>query len=506
MKNINAAQLVPIFVVGMAILLALVVGNGVADENYTTVALSLGALAVIAMVALGSRFFILIPICWGLTGQISVLPLPFSVRQLVIILASAIFIQGAIFKTNKGSKTNREAIDIWIWVSVIYIIIVFFMNPVGIKSLGGDRVGGKPYVDVALGLMSYLILRQQRISGRFAMKLPKYVLAVSIFTPLAAAIGFLLPNVGDQLSYYYSSFSSSGTIGITANSLSNFGTATRWLFMQSIGQLLGLYVVSACNPIRFFEINNLRYGVVYILGIIAIFTSGFRSAFIQVLLLTVSSVMLRERSMGFFKIIAALSVITTGAIAISYLPIKLPITFQRTLSFLPGNWDREAVIDAQDTTDWRLEMWQIVLSSDKYIHNKIFGDGFGYLRADYERAIDINAGIAKLSEVEATQEVFMIDGDFHSGPLGTIRFVGIVGVAFLLPLLFFAVKLGMILIKASKGTNYEFSAYFFSLPVIILPLFFFFVIGDYRQDFVILLFSVGMMQMLDKSIEASKKA
>jgi len=481
------------------------VGNGVADENYTNVALCLAALALIAMVALGSRFFILIPICWGLTGQISVLPLPFSVRQLVIVLASVIFIQGAIFKTNKGSKANRDATDIWIWVSIIYIIIVFFMNPVGINALGGDRVGGKPYVDVALGLMSYLILRQQRISGRLATKLPKYVLFASIFSTIAAAIGFFLPQVGDRLSYFYSDFSSSGTIGVTLDLISNFSTGTRWIFMQGLGLSLILYVVSACNPIRLVDINNIRYGFFYLFGIIAIFTSGFRSAIIQALLFTMTSVMARERIMGLFKLLFMVCFIATGAIAISYLPIKLPTTFQRTISFLPGNWDREAVLDAQDTTDWRLEMWITIMNSDRYIHNKIFGDGFGYLRADYERTMDINAGIVQLSQIEAHQEAFMIDGDFHNGPLGTVRFVGFVGLAFLLPLMFLTVKMALSLIKASRGTNYEFSSFFFSIPVITLPLFFFFVIGDYRRDFITLLFSVGMMRMLKNSIAEPTK-
>jgi hypothetical protein len=218
------------------------------------------------------------------------------------------------------------------------------------------------------------------------------------------------------------------------------------------------------------------------------------------------SVTSRDRIVGFFKILAILFFIATGFIAMSYLPIKLPSTFQRSLSFLPGNWDADASANAKDSTEWRFDMWQMVLNSDRYIHDKIFGDGFGYLRADYERFNDINTGIAKLSEVEARQEMFMINGDFHSGPLGTIKFVGVVGLALLLPVFFLAVKMALNLIKTSLGTQFQFCAYFFSLPIIILPLFFFFVIGDYRQDFVTLLFYVGMMQMLEKSIEASKKA
>ena len=506
MSTINASKIVPIVVVGLAILLAWITGNGVADQNYTTIGLSLGSLAVIAMVALGSRFYILIPICWGLTGQISVLPLPFSVRQLVIILASVIFIQGAIFKTNKGIKTAKKAIDIWIWVNILYITTVFFRNPVGINALGGDRVGGKPYVDVVLGLMCYLILRGQKISGSLAKKLPKYVLLASVFTAIAGATGFFLPQVGDELSYFYSAFSSSGTLGISSDAISNFSSGTRWVFAQSLGISLILYVVSACNPASLFDINNLKFGVTYLLGIVAILASGFRSAIIQVLLLTMVSVMMRERIMGLFKIAITVFFFASGAVALSYLPIKLPTTFQRALSFLPGNWEQVAILDAQDTTDWRLEMWKMVLSSDRYIHNKILGDGFGYLRADFERSLEIASGKEHLSQTEAQQEIFMIDGDFHSGPLGTIRFVGVVGLALLLPVFFLSVKMALSLIKSSKGTDYAFSSFFFSIPVIIFPLFFVFVIGDYRQDLITLMFSVGTMEMLKNSISESRKA
>ena len=503
MKNINAAQLVPKLVVGMAIFLAVVVGNGVADENYTNVALSLGALAVIAMVALGRRFFILIPICWGLTGQISVLPLPFSVRQLVIILASAIFIQGAIFKTNKGSKTNREAIDICIWINILYICIVFFRNPVGINALGGDRVGGKPYVDVILSVMCYLILRQHRISGALATKLPKYVLLTSFFTAVAGAIGFFLPQLGDNLAYLYSAFSCTGTVGITSQSEMASGSITRWIFMQGLGESIILYIVSLSNPAQLLNPNNIKYLLFYILGMIAILVSGFRSAIIQALLATMISVTSRDRIVGFFKILAILFFIATGAIAMSYLPIKLPATFQRALSFLPGNWDADASADAKDSSEWRFDMWKMVLNSDRYIHDKIFGDGFGYLRADYERSIDLMQGKSQLATTEVQQEMFMLNGDFHSGPISTIRFVGFVGLALLLASFYYMLKMAISVIKYSKGTDFQFVSYFYSFPIIALPFIFIFVFGDYRVDFCAILFYLGMLEMIRNSIRES---
>ena len=142
----------------------------------------------------------------------------------------------------------------------------------------------------------------------------------------------------------------------------------------------------------------------------------------------------------------------------------------------------------------------MVLNSDRYIHDKIFGDGFGYLRADFERSIAIASGQEKLSGTEAQQEVFMINGDFHSGPIGAIRFVGVVGFALLFPLFYQTIKMALFVIKYSGGTEFQFVSYFYGLQVILAPFIFLFVFGDYRVDICAMLFYVGMLKMIHNSI------
>jgi hypothetical protein len=218
------------------------------------------------------------------------------------------------------------------------------------------------------------------------------------------------------------------------------------------------------------------------------------------------SALLRGKIIGFAKITFFILLIAISGILLSYTQIALPLTFQRTLSFLPGNWDSEAVENAKASNEWRFEMWEMALTSEKYIKNKIFGDGFGFLREDYERGIEISMGKQKLNDSEAQQEIYLLDGDYHSGPVGSIKFVGVVGLTLFLPLLYFMCKMALDTIGRARGGGFEFCTYFYCIPIMAMPIIFIFVFGDYRGDLVLVLFNVGMMKMIRRSLLNYKQA
>ena len=507
MYNIQNIRLLPAAVVFISIIAAYLLGNGVAEENYSLIGLVIGALALIPILSLGRKVYVLIPICWGLTGQISILPLPFTVRQLIIIIASGVFIHTLIIKKDWKIKKKFEIIDILAWINIIYVLVVFINNPVGINALGGERVGGKPYVDVALGFMSYLFLRRESISAELSKRIPFWVVFFSIITACIGATGYFFPGIGDRLALMYSKFSSTGTIGLVAVDISDFSSGIRWEFMQELGLTLTLYSVSLCNPTRFINVSNIKYLLIYLIGIIAILTSGFRSAMIYAMFTTTISSVISDRFLGGVKAVAVIICVALGAITtFIYFPFEMPMTFQRTLCFLPGNWNQEAIKSAEDSTNWRTEIWVTSLTSDKYIHNRLFGDGFAYLRTDYERAMDVNLGRINLSNTEAQQEMFILAGDFHSGPVGSVKFVGFIGLMLFLIFQFSAFRKAVSLIRLARNTDYQLYAFFYCIPVIVMPLYFVFVVGDYRQDLVMTFFYLGMMHILKNSIEVSKKS
>lgn len=503
-SQLNTRQLGIYMVVGIGILFALFAGNNVADEDYAPIAAVLGFLVVVTMLfGVGSSIYALIPICWGLTGKISVLPLPFDVRQLVILIACGLFIPAIIFKS-KVRKPTFESIDLWVWINLLYIATTFFRNPVGVAAIGGGaRVGGKPYVDVIIGLMAYLMLSRFRISPKFASALPLYMVLASAFTAFVGGIAMLVPSVGIVLGKFYSGFLSSDYL-VSGRSVEAVAGETRLGFLTGFGSSLILFCISSANPLQFLRIHNLRLLFFYCSGFVMILFSGFRNGIIAGFLQTAVAAFIRDRFVGVVKFLCLIISIALGGILLSYSSVNLPFTFQRALCFLPGNWDETAKSDARTTSEWRIEMWKIALTSDKYIKSKFLGDGFGYLRVDFEKGLDIMFGWAKLGANEVEQEQFLLNGDFHSGPVSSIRFVGYVGLALFLILLVKSVFCAVSLIRKTMGTPFEKISLFIGIPIIIFPIIFVFVFGDYRTAIVDITYSVGMMKLIFFSLQDYK--
>jgi hypothetical protein len=500
------ANKIGLFVVMMVgVLFAWFAGNYVADENYVPIAVVLAVLLVISLLfGLGSSIYILIPICWGLTGKISVLPLPFDVRQLVIILACCVFIPQFIFKI-KVRKSKFESIDLWIWVNIIYIATTFIRNPVGFAAIGGSaRVGGKPYIDLILGLMTYLMLIRYRISPKSANSLPIYFVIISAFNAFAGGVSMLLPGLGNVLGKFYSGFAGSA-LSEYGQTIETVVGETRLGFLSGLGSTLILYCISSVNPIHFLKINKIKFLFLYFTGYIMILLAGFRNGIIAAILQTAVAIFIRDRFVGVVKFLFLIFCVVIAGILLSYSSINLPYTFQRALCFLPGNWDEAAKADARGSSEWRFEMWKMALTSDKYIRSKFFGDGFGFLRTDFEKGLDIMYGRAQLGVNESAQEQFLLDGDFHSGPVSSIRFVGYVGLVLFMILLVNAFLFAKKIILNLIGTPFESIGLFVGIPIIIYPIFFVFIFGDYRTAIVDILYLVGMMKLLASSLDQYKR-
>lgn len=499
MNNINAQKIGLFIVIGIGLLFSWFAGNYVADENYIPIIATVGIFSIGCLVfGVGRNIYFLIPICWGLTGRVTALPLPFDVRELVIILASGLFITDIIFKRNQKKK-SLEMIDLLVWINLLYLVTVFFRNPVGINALGGDRVGGKPYIDVILGIMAYIITSRLIITYKFSRQLPKYVLLVSLFTGFSGALAMYVPSVASKIAPLYSGF---GSVNAAFGDMSSkdIGIDDRFAFLQQPAGSLILYICSQMSPMDIFNPNNLSKMLAYILGLVLALLSGYRNVLVYVFLVSFLAVVIRDKIVGLFKITCIGLVPIIALVGISYSSIKLPFAVQRSLSFLPGDWDARAKTDAKNSSEWRFEMWRIALSSNQYIRNKILGDGFGFLRTDFEIMVDSLRGGKGFGGENAEQERFMINGDFHSGPVSAIRFVGLVGLILFLSLIFYSAKYAFQTIILARKTPYEMCVYFYAIPMMIMPFFYIFVFGDFRSDLIGTLFSVGIIKALRRSV------
>jgi hypothetical protein len=99
---------------------------------------------------------------------------------------------------------------------------------------------------------------------------------------------------------------------------------------------------------------------------------------------------------------------------------KLPLSIQRAISVLPLKLDPIARFEAESSTQWRVEMWEMLLPEvPRYLW---LGKGLAVSGADLELSADL-AGRGQMS----SQELAITGGVYHNGPLTLLIPFGIWG-------------------------------------------------------------------------------
>jgi O-antigen ligase len=125
--------------------------------------------------------------------------------------------------------------------------------------------------------------------------------------------------------------------------------------------------------------------------------------------------------------------LVAGALAVPFAKY-LPVSMQRSLSFLPLDIDAAARLDAKGSLEWRLQMWSILL--DEVPRYLWIGKGYAINPTDlYFATESIRRGMGK------DYEGALVSGDYHSGPLSVVIPFGIFGVLAFLWFIIAAIRL-----------------------------------------------------------------
>lgn len=482
-------NLIPIVITAIGLMVALCLGLYIGGGDVFELAVLAGAAAVIALiVGMRQHIWILIPMFWGFTGSIYVLPLPFSVRDLVVMLVTSVGF--ALLALRVFRFRNRLGLlDFILLLNLAQVCLVFILHPVGLRSLSSETVGARPYFNIAIATLAYLILSNQALSGKLARSLPILILIPEVFTSVISLAVRLKPSLGMILGRFYTGFLPPVRAGVNA--------PVQRIAIGSGGTLVTL-LCSYFRPLTliFRPIRSL----LLLTGIVLVLISGYRSQLLSVAAIFLIASYFRK---GFADVMTALAGMFLAVLALilfnSVHPLPLPM--QRSLSFLPGNWDAYAVADAAGSTEWRVQMWKDVLKGTQYIHDKVMGDGFGFSRNE------LSAMERQLySTGQMQQEDSMIIGAFHNGPLSAIRFVGVVGLVLYYAFLISSAVYGWRLIRASEGSDFYPLALFASLALIWEPVNYTFVFGGYDSALPSTIFGVGMLKMTHNSLRRAISA
>jgi hypothetical protein len=278
--------------------------------------------------------------------------------------------------------------------------------------------------------------------------------------------------------------------------------------MQFAGLSTVLAVCAKYNPITlvspFYPLRLLFFSA----GLLAIFLSGFRSVILFAMVAFLLASILRGNLRDLWLAGAGMLLGVVTLVSLQGSVIQLPLTFQRSLAWLPGDWSEEAKQWGDESTRWRVEMWHWAWNDDRILRDRTWGQGFGLSIDDMNLiASSLMAGEGGGSRLGGSdRENFMITGSFHSGPLSTIKYIGIVGLCLYYPLMCYMAVLAWRLCVRARGTKAFSLALFVGIPVIYEPFNFVFVFGGLDSNYTQLLFWAGLLNMTQRYVASLKPA
>jgi O-antigen ligase len=248
-------------------------------------------------------------------------------------------------------------------------------------------------------------------------KLPYVVLAVTLFDLMIALITNIFPNSVYVIYPFYSAVSTgsleevvTGSTDITGRvgAFGNFGVVLITLVLASVS------LSQILHPSNFFRLITL------IGGSISVLYSGFRSAVFNAMTVVLAAGIrdLKLAVLAFLPVVA-IALFTVSVVNSDF--VKLPKQIQRSLTFLPGNWDPEMVMDANASNDFRRQVWTLWLR-DYFPAQPFFGRGFGFKSEWAEKLVYNYNAISNRQAIET--------GNIHNGFLATLDCFGIVGTFF----------------------------------------------------------------------------
>jgi hypothetical protein len=478
----------------LALFAALYLGIAAATAQFEAILWVVGVLGFTICLALGKRIWLLLPF---MSAIALVLPLPgqfstiFMTQVMVLGFCTLLF-----FTRRLPFNFHFTELEFWCLLFLFCIAQAYMRNPVGLNLFGSASIGGKPYAVLVVLTFTAILLMSLKIDPKDL----KWWVRLTMIGSWAnfglglVAIGF--PSIGRFLG---ASFATDvATEGSNSREALDQGEAGRISFIRVISMNLANWVSSRISPLK--ACFHPIWAPLVLFTLIGAAFSGYRSQMAAVGLTYFIGVCYRG---GLSQVLISAIVGVAGICVLAFVNLiaPLPPNVQRALTFIPGTWEQRYKDDTKGSTDWRTELWMEALTSDKYIKNKFLGDGLGMTMSQFQQTLFLRDKLgAGAAGFDHHREAILISGDYHSGPVQTIRTCGYLGLSILV--------IGMIRvavhahrqIQRCRNTEWFPVALFIGNVYIWLPFGWVFIFGSFSGGADALLMGTAMIRMLEKSL------
>ena len=407
--------------------------------------LGLGLLLIFTFV-IRERCWMIIPFTLPIEGNLNFLPLNFSIQELSIIGVSLYLLYRTIFGLNVAWRLGPASI--WVPLALLLSIIVYHWvesRDIGIKLLGGTGWGGRKYFTVLMASFGMLLLNSfPGITWADLQKVPLLYFLGAFVDIVPGTISTLVPATAPYIFRVYSGVNLSEYGSSIRGNFSEEAGVTRIGQLSLVGRAIGLVTLCYIPPKTWLALNRLWALPTVLLGGILCAASGFRSTVVGYSVAFFSAIYTTLRSSAFLliplPIVAGLGIALTQGTVFNY-----PLALQRGLSFLPGQWDAKATMEANSSSEFREKM-KALFYKEYFQKAPIIGLGYHYDPNLAKTATDIYLAIvqrqAAAGDEFASVRSYIEQRQPHEGVLHSLLVSGSLGIfffsAFCLGLFFYA--------------------------------------------------------------------
>lgn len=291
------------------------------------------------------------------------------------------------------------------------VVVTISVRGIGGRAFGSELWGAKRYLGVLGAILGYFALIAQPIPRKqVELMASLYFLSgmTAVMSDLAFAFGpgfyFLFLFVPTELAVAQAS---------TQDTLMRL-TGIAWMAQAGNWFMLMRYGIRGM-----LEVRHAWRAVVFITLFLVGLFGGFRSSIILMCILFATQFWFEGLLRTKWFPIAVVTGLLVGSVLIGYAE-KLPLSVQRSLSFLPIDVHPTARQDALGTLDWRLQMWRVVIQeAPQYL---LLGKGYTFSSTDYLLVQEsIRRGMFTLYEDT------LVSGNYHNGILTLLVPFGLAG-------------------------------------------------------------------------------
>jgi hypothetical protein len=389
----------------------------------------LGVVATIVLLALvfgvlQDRMCLLPLLAGFLQGRLNFIPFRLASSDIAALSLVLYYIIAYMALQRRAIKTGP--LVFLIPMLVFIAIVLYHEHDFGLRAFGSGREGAKGALFMELSFIAYLCgVSVNSPSAAFLSRIPLFCISLAILSSIPYVLTTYFPSLSPYLALVTS------YINDTALADPDSGEVVRNQATAGIGGYLMVYLMSF-YPMHTW-LRPARWWIA-ILGLVcfaSVVMGGYRGG----LFTFVFSVLTAAVCHYSWRALVVLPPLVFGIFLISAVQdshiVRLPAAAQRTLDFLPGDWDPGVVSETDSSNDFRDKIKNVYIR-EELKKSPFFGNGFSYDSDEFSQ-FNYLARTQETSDGYYGTKIFVTGKMFHIGWISLYDSVGLVGgAAFLL--------------------------------------------------------------------------